>query len=534
MWKNPCLLVDAYKLGHYFMQPSGVKTVYSTWTARSNKYHDDCKNTVVFGQQYFINRYLVDFFNKEFFSGDIDRIRKDFEYKVSNTFNTQYCDFGRFQALYDLGYLPIAIYGVPEGTLLDIRVPDHVIFNTHPDFAWLPQYLEDIWSCHNWLPSTSATTSYYRRKDMEQWFDKTSDNSWKIRSLCGDFSMRGMTSEDAAYISTAGHLLSFDRTATTDGNGLLQQYYYASLCEAPPGLGTPSLEHSVVCQGVAYFKDLMAQCALNDKQLELLSRTNHTWDINLKAEMLFLHQLITKIQPNGVLSYVSDTYDFWGVITKILPALKPEILARDGKLVIRPDSGDPVRICSGTDNPRDVEYLQKGAVWALGQIFGTTINSKGYHILDSHIGLIYGDAITANRAKEIAARLHLRTYSIENINFGIGAYTFQYVTRDTRGYAIKATCCEIEDIGELPLYKDPKTDDGTKKSPRGAIVVRRKHCDCTHCKGHESYECIDGFNIMDAVNHPENIMVQKFFNGETMNEESIYKIRDRLWGKGAF
>lgn len=525
MYKNPCLMVDAYKLGHYFQMPPGVRTIYSTWTARSAKYHNDgkCEDTVVFGHQGFIKDILVRWFNENFFDADINEIEADFKRKVGTIFHPAYTDFQRFRDLWELGFLPIAVYGVPEGTVLPINIPDHVIYNTKPEFAWLPQYLEDIWSCHLWLPTTSATTAYYRRKLIMPYAEKCCDNPIVVsRHICGDFSMRGMENEDSAYVSTAGHLLSFDRTATVEGNAYLEQFYGADLEGNPPGLGVPSLEHSVVCQNVAYYKELIAAGALPEYMKPYVRQAlSQNWEANLVAEMCFILRLLTEVQPTGMLTYVSDTYDYWGVVSKILPVIKDVVLKRNGVFSIRPDSGNPVRIVCGDDHAdtNSPEYL--GTIRCLWNIFGGIVNKKGYRVLDSHIRMIYGDAITPKITESICNWcVYDEKYSIENIAFGIGAYTYQYVTRDTRGYAIKATEAEFDTLGELHLYKQPKTDPG-KKSPKGCVAVFKDD------RG--IIQMVDGLTLKEAMTYPGQLMVPKVINGEVMNEQSIYDIRDRLW-----
>lgn len=528
MNKNPCLMVDAYKLGHYFQMPDGVKTIYSTWTARNAKYHDEgrCKNSVIFGHQGYIQEVLIDFFNENFFMADIDKIEADFKRKVGAIFHPAYTDFSRFRELHELGYLPIAIYGVPEGTVLPTNIPDHVLYNTDERFAWLPQYLEDIWSCHNWMPTTSATTAYYRRKILEPFVENTCDDMSPLAHMCGDFSMRGMTSEDAAYISTCGHLLSFDRTATVEGNAYLEQYYGAELSPGKtPGLGVPSLEHSVVCQNVAYYKEKLITGDIPDYMKSYVrTAINQNWEPNLIAEMCFMIRLLVEVQPDGVLTYVSDTYDYWGVVSKILPVIKDIIEKRNGCFSIRPDSGNPVDIICGDVNAPIGSPEHDGTLVTLIKIFGAKKNTKGCYVLPSYIRMIYGDAITAKITCDVGYWCEKNYVSISNIAFGIGAYTYQYVTRDTRGYAIKATDAIFENLGELPLYKQPKTDPG-KKSPRGAVAVI-KNPDGV-------YQMIDGLTIDEAINYPENQYVLKFKNGELKNFETIYQIRDRLW-EGSF
>lgn len=518
---NPAMACDYYKVGHPFMQPPGMKTVYATWTARSNKYHEWCPKTVIFGHQYTIREWFIDFFENNFFSQDIEKLEFEFNQMMKTSFNERYKNFSKFKQLHKLGYLPIAIYGVPEGTLLPVGIPDHVIFNTHEDFAWLPQYLEDIWSANNWMPSTSATTAYYRRKMIEPYAEKTSTVPNLAMHMCGDFSLRGHSHLYAGAISGAAHLVAFDRTATVGANVLLKEYYSDS---ETAGMGTPSLEHSVVEQGIAWFKNRIITGDIPNyiKPYLTTATLKENWEINLLAEMCFILYLITEVQPTGMMTYVSDTYDYWGVVTKILPVIKSAILNRDGCFSVRPDSGNPVYIICGDPYFPDKDAPEaKGTLRILKEIFGTTMNEKGFRVLPNQIRMIYGDAITPKITEEVCTWCCNEGFSIENLAFGIGAYTYQYVTRDTRGYAIKATDCIHKDFGELPIYKQPKTDPG-KKSPKGCVAV---------LKTPQDYVMIDGLTLYESLNFPGNVMVKKFEDGEMFNTESLSTIRERLNGE---
>lgn len=515
---NPAFACDYYKIAHPFMQPPGMQTVYSTWTARSYKHHEGCPKTVVFGHQYTIKEFFVDFWQKNFFSVPLVDLEQEYKEMMEQSFNPTYASFDKFVVLHKLGYLPIEIWGVPEGTLLPIGIPDHVIFNTHPDFAWLPQYLEDIWSSNNWLPSTSATTAYYRRKLLEPYVRETCGDPSALDHMCGDFSLRGHTSLQAGAISGAAHLLSFDRTATVGANALIKQFYNDDNVH---GIGTPSLEHSVVEQGIAWFKQRIADNDVPDYARAYIDKAMRTgdWEMNLIAEMGFMLYLMNEVQPTGVMTYVSDTYDYWGVVTKILPMIKDFILNRDGCLSIRPDSGDPFKIICG-DTTASVESPEyQGTLNCLLATFGYSTNSKGCDVLPRQIRMIYGDAITADITKRVGNWCLYNEISLSNICFGIGAFTYQYVTRDTRGYAIKATDCVHKSFGEMPIYKQPKTDPG-KKSVKGCVAVIRN--------GNNEYLCVDNLTLHDACNFPGNIMVPKMKNGEMLNQETFATIRARL------
>jgi len=155
-------------------------------------------------------------------------------------------------------------------------------------------------------------------------------------------------------------------------------------------------------------------------------------------------------------------------------------MARDGKLVIRPDSGNPADIVCGYNTANVHDYPDynvshpsyKGVVELLWDVFGGTVNEQGYKVLDPHIGVIYGDSITLERAEEICQRLANKGFASTNIVFGVGSFTYQYNTRDTFGFAMKATYVEIDGVGR-EIFKNPITDDGTKKSATGLLRVEK-------------------------------------------------------------
>lgn len=208
-----------------------------------------------------------------------------------------------------------------------------------------------------------------------------------------------------------------------------------------------------------------------EKRTRLLSQEEVNYYVSLQSDVLYVRAML-EAYKTGIVSVVSDGFDFWRLVTEVLPLLKDEIMARDGKLVIRPDSSPktPVEILIG-DPEAETEWERKGLIEVLWDIFGGTTNSKGYRVLDSHIGAIYGDSITLEYQVKILQGLMDKGFDTTNVVLGVGSYSLQYFTRDTFGMAIKATAMEI-DGQVVPIYKDPKTDNGEKKSARGFLDVR--------------------------------------------------------------
>ena len=483
------LLADFYKLSHRNQYPTGTTKVYSTLTPRSNKYAPYSDEIVWFGLQYFIKEYLIDRFNKDFFNKSKDEVISEYSRLVEFSLGKEYAETKHIEELHDLGYLPIKISTLPEGSLVPMRVPVMTIENTHDDFFWLTNFLETILSTSIWLPTTSATLAYSYRKVLNDYAIKTTGSTTGVEFQGHDFSMRGMSSEQSAAVSGAGHLLSFKGTDIIPSILFLEKYYNGNIEKSLIGASIPATEHSVMC---SYGQE-------NEKDL--------------------LTHLLTEVYPTGLFSAVCDTWDFWKLVSEYLPELKETIKTRDGKLVIRPDSGNPVDIICGTVLNGGKTPEEKGLVEVLYEIFGGQINELGFKVLDSHIGAIYGDSITLEIAKEICEKLYKKGFATTNVVFGIGSYSYQYATRDTFGFAVKATYA-IVDNEERMLFKDPKTDSGIKKSQKGLVVVNKDN------NGKFFFE--DNFVENEEYKSKTNLLETVFVNGKLIKETSLDEIRNKL------
>lgn len=835
--KETILLTDGYKLGHHRQYPEGTEMVYSNWTPRSCKYFPEAEEgAVVFGLQYLIKEYLIKQFNENFFNLPKEKAINEFYNRVNCYVGVDNVGTKHIEALYDLGYLPIEIKALPEGSVCPIRVPWMTIKNTLPEFYWITNYLETLISCILWMPSTSATKARLYKKELMRHAKLTKyPEDVPIDFSCHDFSMRGMGGVEAAIISGMAHLTSFSGTDTIPAIRALEEYYNAdakneliagsvpacysedteiltnsgwkyfkdltdddlvaqysenkeisfvkpteiiadryngklihyvqncrgskidllvtpnhrmvkrsyrndklSLFEANIGLKKPTYTKSCMIVSSGYKKDKENQhLSALDKlkiafqadgskpshgedytgernggypirfsfkkdrkmarlerlfteagvaftkqkyengyysiwavmpeefrkdfswvKLEALSSIEayefiqelQYWDgcakhssivysstnkecvdtvqaiaalcgyrgnissyqdkrkdckrlpiwsiiltekertsinmhlevteenyrgmvycVSVPSKMIVVRRnnialicgntehsvmcaggkedeistfkrLINDVYPNGIVSIVSDTWDFWQVIEDYLPRLKQDIMSRDGRVVIRPDSGDPVDIiCGLRTNPHyntkikdgkyyvsyapfDIEtkYVEiskgqyYGAYWMLGETFGWNTTENGYKYPDTHIGLIYGDSITLERQKHIYSRLESVKCAACNLVLGVGSYSYQYASRDSLGYAVKATACIVN--GEFrEIFKQPKTDDGTKNSLKGLISVYKDE--------NGTYYALDGVSI-DAENGGELKTV--FMDGNLLVDWSLKEIRERI------
>ena len=480
------LLCDFYKISHREQYPPGTEIVYSTWTPRSNHYHPTANAVVVFGLQAFVKKYLIEYFNQNFFERPVNEVLSEYRRVIMHTLGIKFPSTDHLKELHMLGYLPIKIRALHEGTMVPIRVPMLTIQNTDARFFWLTNFLETLLSAELWLPSTSATIAKEYRDILVQWAEYTGGDPSFISFQGHDFSMRGMACVEAAASSGAGHLLSFVGTDTIPAICHLEQYYHADIENETVGTSIPATEHSVMCAG-----------GYGDREYRTYRR------------------LITEIYPSGMVSIVSDTWNLWDCVDLIIRDLKDEIMARDGRVVIRPDSGDPVKIICG-DETASNRIAKKGMVEALWDIFCGTKTDRGFKVLDPHIGVIYGDSITLDRCERICAGLAAKGFASTNVVLGIGSYTYQYNTRDTFGFALKSTMCVI-DGEERKIFKDPVTDDGTKKSNTGIVaVVKRDDGILT---------CIDNLPFdHDAKDKMRDV----FVDGELLVDDSLLLIRSRM------
>lgn len=445
---NPLTAIDFYKADHRSQYPKGTTEVYSNFTPRSNRLaqviqegRDD--KVVVFGLQYFIKHFLQEVWNAQFFEQDKEKVVAAYKRRMDHALGENAITMEHIEALHDLGYLPIKIKALPEGSRVPIGVPVLTVVNTHPDFFWLTNYIESVTSCYLWKPMTSATTAFEYKKLLTQYALTTGTSLDVVPFQAHDFSFRGLSSLQDSAVSGAAHLTSFWGTDSVPSLDLVEDYYGADVTQGPVGLSVPATEHSVMCMG------------MQDGELQTFKR------------------LINETYPTGIVSIVSDTWDFWKVVTQYLKILKGDVLAREGKVVIRPDSGDPVKIICGDDQAPQGTPEHKGAIHCLWDIFGGTLTATGHKLLNDHIGLIYGDSITLQRAQQIVKGLEAKGFASGNVVLGVGSFTYQYVTRDNHGFAMKATSGVVN--GERrDIFKDPKTDNGTKKSAKGLLRIEKE------------------------------------------------------------
>ena len=493
---NPLLCLDFYKTAHAEQYPQTLTKMVSYYTPRMTRL-DDTDKVTLFGLQAFIQEYLIDAFDEFFFSVPFHQVIAEYKRVLNSTINTDGVGEARLKALHSLGYLPLEIRAVPEGVRTNIKVPQIEISNTHPNFVWLVNSIETMLSCTMWHTQVSAEVGYRYRQIVNEFAERTCDDDVVRARLLGDFSMRGQESVESATKSSAAFCLSFLNTATVPAILWLESNYNCDCTKEPVAFGALSTEHSVMCSNFAIDGD----------------------------EVSHIRRLLTEVYPHQSFSMVSDSYDYWNLVDNILPQLKDEILAHDGCLSIRGDSGDPVKVVTKT-------------VFKLWSIFGGTVNSKGFKVLNPHVKALYGDSITPQRCQRIYEILEHAGFAINNVALGVGSFSMECLevemplddehsymayrpyTRDTFGIAVKATYAEDADGKPIMIFKNPKTDTGHfKKSQRGCCRVVRDG---------DNYTYEDGLTWAEAQDNNELRVV--FKNGEFIKTYSLNEVRQNLHG----
>jgi len=581
------LATDGYKLGHGPMYRKGTSEVGSNLTPRSDKIHRrqctafyDGKLVWVGGQA--TVQELHENWERTFFTQPKAQVIEEYADFLMGYIGRELPTVGQMEDLHDLGYLPLEFRSLPEGSLVPMGIPVLTIKNTLPEFYWLVNYHETPISTNTWKTATNATIAREYRKICEYYTKLTGCyDAFTVSVMCHDFSMRGMSGIEDAARSGIGHLTQFIGTDTLPAITYAKGYYDA---KGLIGISVPATEHAVTSNNIISIeRELMLQEYefVSEEQREIyVKMAKADEDVRLIAEVMFVYVLITEIVPNGIVSNVSDTYDFWGMLTRGYPYLKDVIMKREGfgpqpgKLVVRPDSGDPVTVICGMkpvkgedgkaidfesedaaydffdrDGGVHFEYTEcdcikiagvfyefsasdtgcgidldvvqpyevvAGAIRTMYKTFGGTITETGHKLLDSHVGLIYGDSITSKRALEILDRLSENGYAAANVVFGIGSYTYQCNTRDTFGFAVKATNSIINDE-EIAIFKDPKTDS-KKKSAKGRL--------CVLPLPNNEYFLLDGVD-KETENSLVNQLKVFYRDGKFLSRVTLDEIRER-------
>jgi len=406
MKKNLILNTDSYKLSHYLQYPPGTEYVFSYIESRGGRFDE----TLFFGLQ----KALIEL-NVNFPTWDDFYEAQELAALHGEPFNAD-----GWKALIELGYWPLAIKALPEGTVVGTRNILVGIVNTLPEFYWLPSYLEPELLRAVWYPTTVATQSFHIKQVIRRFMEATCESIEGLEFKLHDFGARGASSEESAGIGGMAHLVNFQGSDTLSAIRYARRYYDSGVC----AFSIPATEHSSIT----------------------------AW--GREGEEAAYRHLLRQF-PTGAVACVSDSYDIFNAVENIWGyELRMEVTNREGVLVIRPDSGNPVEVI-----PVLLESLERR--------FGARVNKKGYKVLNDRVRLIQGDGVNLESIQRILEVMMANRWSTENITFGMGGALLQQLDRDTQKFAMKASAVRVN--GEWrDVYKDPITDPG-KRSKKGVL-----------------------------------------------------------------
>jgi nicotinamide phosphoribosyltransferase len=453
---SPLLLTDSYKVSHYRQYPPGTERVFSYFESRGGEFPE----VVFFGLQYYLAKYLA---SAVVTQQDIDEADAFYrEHFGSPMLNRR--GWERILGVHG-GRLPVLIKAVPEGTPVPLHNVLMTIENTDPECIWLTNWLETL-LVQVWYGSTVATQSREMKKVILRYLQETGDPAL-VHFKLHDFGFRGVSSVETAGVGGAAHLVNFKGTDTVAGLVVARVYYDCPMA----GYSIPAAEHSTI--------------------------TAWGREHEIEAYDNMLRQYST-----GLVAVVSDSFDIFRACSELWGrALRDKVLARDGTVVIRPDSGDPPEVvCKVLD--------------ILGEAFGSTMNAKGYRVLNPHVRVIQGDGVDYAMLGRILSAAKSRGWSADNLTFGSGGGLLQKLNRDTLQFAFKCSAVTV-DGQERAVHKQPVTDQG-KRSKAGRLKLVR-----------------DGGQLVTVpLTAPgDDVMQEVFRDGRLVIRQSFDEIRARaeLW-----
>lgn len=447
---------DSYKVSHFKQYPPGTRFVSSYIESRGGDYDF----TLFFGLQPVLAELA-----KPITAEQIDHAER--------RLTTMGYEFNRKGWEHILnkhgGKLPISIQAVKEGTVLPTHNVLVQVVNTDPEVPWLTSYVETMLLRGIWYPTTVATRSKYIKNLIKSYLDSTCDTpDAEISFKLHDFGARGVSSRESAAIGGAAHLVNFMGSDTVEALDFIEDNYG----EPMAGFSIPAAEHSTIT----------------------------SW--GREGEFTAYKNMVDQFAGEGKLyAVVSDSYDIMKAINNIWGGgLKNYVIAKGGRLVVRPDSGDP-------------RVVPVECVEALGATYGFEVNNKGYKVLHPSVRVIQGDGINEKTIAHILYTLQRKGWSAENIAFGMGGELLQTENRDTLKFAMKASAAMVGQEWR-DVFKDPITDTG-KRSKKGVLAL-------TNMNGE--------FKTVRASDDPEvaehNVLETVFRNGEILRYQSFASVRE--------
>lgn len=495
--------VDGYKIDHISQYVQGTELVYSNMTPRSDRLarvvreHFNGK-VVFFGMQYAIKKMIHDW-DETFFNKPKEEVIKKYSRRIKNYVGSAKGEkqIEAMSKLHDLGYLPLKIKALPEGSRVDMKIPVFVVQNTHPDFFWLTNYVETYLSCTIWPACNAASLSEQYWLTSKRFAEVTGAPDFWVSIANHCFAARGHRGEEDAMVSGAGHLLFSIGSDTLWSIDFFEEYYNADSDKEMVACSVSAFEHATATQRIEFFG----------------------------GEVEAVRDAIKNIYPSGIVSYVADSRDYYRFMSEGLRELKEDILIRIPdelglcKFVSRPDSSPktPLEVICGDPDATTGSPEWLGSLQLLWDTFDGTVNEKGYRVINPKVGLIYGEAITLDMQNKIYSKMVEQGWCVSNVLFGVGSWAYlEDSSRDSYSFAIKGSH-SVVDGEELSMQKTPKTAASSKTSARGLLRVEKEG---------------DNFVLYDQQSWEEEAQGELqtvFEDGVLVKQTSLTEIRNRLW-----
>ena len=456
--QNLILASDSYKQSHFLQYPPEARVISAYVEARLNEFSDQ---VLFLGLQPF----LIDYLGKPVSGADVDEAEA-----ICAAHGVPFNRAGWDMIVADHGgFLPIEIKALPEGAMVPASVPMLQIQNTDERMPWLTTFVETALLRAIWYPSTVATLSWQCKAIIRAGLDKSSDDvAGQLPFKLHDFGARGVSSGESAALGGMAHLVNFMGTDTLEGIIAARRYYDADM----PGFSIPAAEHSTIT----------------------------SWGRE-REEAAYANMLDAFDGEGRIVAVVSDSYDLDKAVAEIWGgSLREKVLQRQGTLVVRPDSGDPIETPLRT-------------VKVLWEKFGGSVNSKGFRVLDPHVRVIQGDGMNIGSIARLVDRMVEEGFAIDNIAFGMGGGLLQQVNRDTLRFAMKANAMKDADGIWRDVSKKPATDP-SKGSKAGRQAVIREQGRLVAAR-------------LDAIDPADDQLTPIWRNGELLVRHNFDEVRAR-------
>lgn len=449
--RNPILDRDLYKMGHHLQLNKLYQWFISYMEARKGAKHPF---VYMIGLSYLINK---------LYSSVPTRMQvQEAETTVYNVVGYDMLNTEVWGKVSDLGYYPMLIKGLPEGTKAPIGTP---LFTIEPTEEWFASTCngEETKLMRSWYPMALTTRLMILRDKISLYFNQSGCPEALDFAING-FEARSATSDETSDIAGMFSLFATRGSDNIHGQHMLNHYYKGGEDRLKSVWAT---EHSCALSfgpGEGEYEYLKAQLSTHTDQIK---------------------------------SIVIDTYDTKNFVDVVMTRgdIKKLIDAHSGKIVLRNDSGEIIPM---------IKYI----LASLGNNFGEYDNEEEYSVLKNNLAVMQADGVNPDSVVELYNAIMDEGWSAENLVVGGGTgLMFDSLTRDTNRNAIKPSINKI--AGKLINVNKVVANQPDKGSKPGKLKVDKDlvtHSSVDYTK--EEFEKIEC--IMVPYYHNGKILVNNF------------------------